>query len=126
MFYRGIFLSLRSNLAGLFNNDEAVAKLVSGIVPLLAAYQVRCAYIHPNDIFLTYSVVMQIVDGIAATTTGILRACGKIATGALSNFIGYYVLGKHLPPLLRTIFTTPSLKQASHSEYTSHSYTTLA
>ncbi|KAG8697278.1 hypothetical protein FRC09_007971, partial [Ceratobasidium sp. 395] len=68
-----IFMSLHSRLAGLFNNDEAVAKLVSRIVPLLAAYQ--------------------IVDGIAAVTAGILRACGKIATGALSNFIGYYILG---------------------------------
>ncbi|KAG8752673.1 hypothetical protein FRC12_011840 [Ceratobasidium sp. 428] len=70
---RCIFMSLHSRLAGLFNNDEAVAKLVSRIVPLLAAYQ--------------------IVDGIAAVTAGILRACGKIATGALSNFIGYYILG---------------------------------
>ncbi|KAG9088645.1 hypothetical protein FRC06_001939 [Ceratobasidium sp. 370] len=69
----GIFLSLHSRLAGLFNNDEEVAKLVSGIVPLLAGYQV--------------------LDGTAAVTAGMLRACGKIATGALSNFIGYYILG---------------------------------
>ncbi|KAG8746248.1 hypothetical protein FRC10_005497 [Ceratobasidium sp. 414] len=69
----GILLSLHSRLAGLFNDDEAVAKLVSGILPLLAVYQ--------------------IVDGTAAVTTGILRACGKIATGAISNFIGYYALG---------------------------------
>ncbi|KAG9077460.1 hypothetical protein FS749_010646 [Ceratobasidium sp. UAMH 11750] len=69
----GIYFSLRFRLAGLFNNDEAVVRLVSGIVPLLAAYQ--------------------IVDGIAAVTAGILRACGKIATGAVSNFIGYYILG---------------------------------
>ncbi|KAG8746247.1 hypothetical protein FRC10_005496 [Ceratobasidium sp. 414] len=68
-----ILLSLHSRLAGLFNDDEAVGKLVSGIVPLLAIYQV--------------------VDGITAVTAGILRACGKIGTGALSNFVGYYVLG---------------------------------
>ncbi|QRV82116.1 MATE efflux family protein [Ceratobasidium sp. AG-Ba] len=73
MISASIFLSLRHRLAYFFNNDPAVAKLVSGIVPVLAAYQ--------------------IVDGVAAITTGILRACGKLSIGAASNFVGYYILG---------------------------------
>ncbi|QRV82105.1 MATE efflux family protein [Ceratobasidium sp. AG-Ba] len=68
-----VFMSMHSQLAYFFNSDQGVAKLVSGVVPLLAIYQV--------------------VDGIAGTASGILRACGKISTSASANFVGYYILG---------------------------------
>ncbi|QRV82118.1 MATE efflux family protein [Ceratobasidium sp. AG-Ba] len=77
---RLIFMGLRTQLTYFFNNDPAVAKLVSGVVPLLALYQVS--------------------DGVSATAGGILRACGEISTGATTNLIGYYMLGIPLGILL--------------------------
>ncbi|QRV82117.1 MATE efflux family protein [Ceratobasidium sp. AG-Ba] len=69
------FMALRHRLVYFFNDDPAVGTLVSGIVPFLALYQVA--------------------DGIAASISGVLRACGKISACALSSFIGYYILGSH-------------------------------
>ncbi|KAG8744387.1 hypothetical protein FRC12_014814 [Ceratobasidium sp. 428] len=56
-----------------YTSDDQIAAFVAAILPLVAAYQ--------------------IVDSLTATAVGILRACGKIGTGAVSNFIGYYFIG---------------------------------
>ncbi|KAF8594660.1 MATE efflux family protein [Ceratobasidium sp. AG-I] len=68
-----LFMAVRYKLSYLFNDDEQVAILVSSIIPLVAVYQIS--------------------DGIAAVMGGILRACGRLGTGALMNFIGYYIIG---------------------------------
>ncbi|KAG8752519.1 hypothetical protein FRC12_011911 [Ceratobasidium sp. 428] len=57
----------------LFNDDKEVITLVSGIMPLVAMFQ--------------------IVDGINAVTGGALRARGKQSLGALVNVTAYYVIG---------------------------------
>ncbi|KAG8746275.1 hypothetical protein FRC10_005524 [Ceratobasidium sp. 414] len=57
----------------LFNDDEEVITLVSGIMPLVALFQ--------------------IVDGVNAVTGGALRARGKQSLGALVNVTAYYVIG---------------------------------
>ncbi|QRV82038.1 MATE efflux family protein [Ceratobasidium sp. AG-Ba] len=68
-----LLMSVRHRIAYLFTDDERIAGLVADILPLVAAYQ--------------------IVDGLAAVTAGMLRACGKLSTGAVSNFIAYYMIG---------------------------------
>ncbi|KAG8714394.1 hypothetical protein FRC09_017682 [Ceratobasidium sp. 395] len=57
----------------LYTSDDQIAALVADLLPLVATYQT--------------------VDSLAAVAVGILRACGKIGTGAVSNFIGYYFIG---------------------------------
>ncbi|KAG9077507.1 hypothetical protein FRC06_008875, partial [Ceratobasidium sp. 370] len=57
----------------LFNDDKDVITLVSGIMPLVALFQ--------------------IVDGVNAVTAGVLRARGKQSLGALVNITAYYVIG---------------------------------
>ena len=37
--------------------------------------------------------LFQVVDGLSACTSGVLRARGKQATGALLNLSAYYILG---------------------------------
>lgn len=68
-----IFTIFRKNWGYLFNNDEEVIALVSGILPLVALFQ--------------------IVDGVNAVTGGALRARGKQSLGALVNVTAYYVIG---------------------------------
>ncbi|KAG8713582.1 hypothetical protein FRC09_018555 [Ceratobasidium sp. 395] len=57
----------------LYTSDDQIAALVADLLPLVATYQ--------------------IIDSLAAVAVGMLRACGKIGTGAVSNFIGYYFIG---------------------------------
>ncbi|KAG9074858.1 hypothetical protein FS749_013527 [Ceratobasidium sp. UAMH 11750] len=68
-----MFMIARHKIAYLYTSDERIASLVADILPLVAAYQ--------------------LVDGLAAVTAGMLRACGKLGTGAISNFTGYYIIG---------------------------------
>ncbi|KAG8713583.1 hypothetical protein FRC09_018556 [Ceratobasidium sp. 395] len=68
-----MFMLARHKISYIYTSDDQIAALVADILPLVAAYQ--------------------IVDGLAAVTAGMLRACGKLGTGAVSNFIGFYVIG---------------------------------
>ncbi|KAG1744263.1 MATE efflux family protein [Suillus lakei] len=68
-----MFISFRQSWAYLINDDPEVVTLVASILPLVAMYQV--------------------FDGIAAVTSGILRARGKQALGALLNISAYYLIG---------------------------------
>ncbi|OCH87072.1 MATE efflux family protein [Obba rivulosa] len=68
-----MFMVFRHSWAYLFNNDPDVVSLVASIIPLVALFQV--------------------FDGVAAITSGILRARGKQVTGALLNLSAYYVIG---------------------------------
>jgi len=65
--------TFRKRWGYLFNDDEAVIALVSGIMPLVALFQ--------------------LVDGMSAVTGGALRARGKQSLGALVNVTAYYVIG---------------------------------
>jgi MATE family multidrug resistance protein len=68
-----MFISFRRSWAYIVNDDPEVVTLVASILPLVAMYQV--------------------FDGIAAVTSGILRARGKQLVGALLNLSAYYVIG---------------------------------
>lgn len=68
-----LLLVFRKRWGYIFNNDEEVITLVSGIMPLVALFQ--------------------IVDGMSAVTGGALRARGKQSLGALVNVTAYYVIG---------------------------------
>ncbi|KAG5723234.1 hypothetical protein E4T56_gene353 [Termitomyces sp. T112] len=63
----------RHSWARMFNNDAAVVELVSGVLPLIALYQ--------------------IVDGNSIVAAGILRARGQQFIGAILNITAYYVIG---------------------------------
>ena len=67
-----MFYVFRHNWAYLFNNDPEVVKLVAGVIPLLALFQV--------------------FDGTSAVASGILRAIGKQFFGALLNMSCVYTL----------------------------------
>lgn len=71
--YSAIFLIFRTSWGRIFNDDPEVVELVSSILPLVALFQ--------------------IFDGLACVTSGILRARGKQAIGALLNISAYYVIG---------------------------------
>ena len=73
MYDSAIFLIFRNSWARIFNDDPSVISLVSSILPLVALFQ--------------------IFDGLAGVTSGILRARGKQAIGALLNLSAYYILG---------------------------------
>jgi len=68
-----VYVGFRHKWAYIFNSDPEVVALVAKILPLVALFQV--------------------VDGLAATSGGILRAQGKQFTGALLNISAYYVIG---------------------------------
>ncbi|KAG8746277.1 hypothetical protein FRC10_005526 [Ceratobasidium sp. 414] len=61
-----MFMVARHKIAYLYTSDEQIASLVADILPLVAAYQ--------------------LVDGLAAVTAGMLRACGKLGTGIPLGF----------------------------------------
>ncbi|KAG6888807.1 hypothetical protein C0995_005827 [Termitomyces sp. Mi166 len=66
-----MLLASRHSWARMFNNDAAVVGLVSGVLPLIALYQV--------------------VDGNSVVTAGILRARGQQFVGAVLNITAYYI-----------------------------------
>ncbi|KAG1884438.1 mate-domain-containing protein [Suillus subluteus] len=68
-----MFISFRQSWAYIVNDDPEVVTLVASVLPVVAMYQV--------------------FDGIAAVTSGVLRAQGKQLVGALLNLSGYYVIG---------------------------------
>ncbi|KAF8508260.1 mate-domain-containing protein [Hysterangium stoloniferum] len=68
-----IFITFRDRWALMFNDDPEVVSLVASILPLVGLFQ--------------------IVDGLTATTGGILRSKGQQVTGALLNLSAYYVIG---------------------------------
>ncbi|KAG8752520.1 hypothetical protein FRC12_011912 [Ceratobasidium sp. 428] len=68
-----ILMLANHKVSYLYTSDDQIAALVADLLPLVATYQ--------------------IVDSLAAVAVGMLRACGKIGTGAVSNFIGYYFIG---------------------------------
>ncbi|KAF5349339.1 hypothetical protein D9758_011758 [Tetrapyrgos nigripes] len=71
--FSAMFVIFRNKWSYIFNDDPAVAKVVSQILPLVALFQV--------------------FDGNSAITAGILRARGKQILGALLNLSAYYVIG---------------------------------
>ncbi|KAG6855871.1 hypothetical protein H0H87_009825 [Tephrocybe sp. NHM501043] len=70
-----MFMVFRNSWAKLFNDDQAVAEIVSKVLPLIALYQ--------------------IVDGNSIVTAGILRARGQQFIGAILNVTAYYVVGEN-------------------------------
>ena len=68
---------LRNKIPQLFTDDENVAYLISGVIPLVAAFQ--------------------LVDAIASTCSGLLRGLGKQSVGGWVNIIAYYGV-RILPP----------------------------
>ncbi|KIJ51532.1 hypothetical protein M422DRAFT_26940 [Sphaerobolus stellatus SS14] len=72
-FLSSMFITFRHGWGYLFNDDPEVVSLVAKILPLVALFQV--------------------VDGLSATTGGILRARGRQFTGALLNLSAYYIIG---------------------------------
>ncbi|KAG2032419.1 mate-domain-containing protein [Suillus americanus] len=68
-----MFISFRQSWAYIINDDPEVVTLVASVLPVVAMYQV--------------------FDGIAAVTSGVLRAQGRQLVGALLNLSGYYVIG---------------------------------
>ncbi|KAL1718056.1 mate-domain-containing protein [Schizophyllum commune] len=69
----------------LFSDDEAVVKLVSKVMPLVASFQVA--------------------DGLAGSCGGVLRGQGRQHLGAVFNLVAYYVLA--LPMGVSLAFKTP-------------------
>ncbi|KAF9529009.1 MOP flippase [Crepidotus variabilis] len=68
-----VFLIAFKNVFGLlFSDDEAVVRLVSVVMPLVASFQVA--------------------DGLAGSCGGVLRGQGRQHLGALFNLVAYYVL----------------------------------
>ncbi|KAG8792630.1 hypothetical protein FRC12_005409 [Ceratobasidium sp. 428] len=68
-----IIMLSRDRWSYMFNDDKEVARLVSGVLPLLALFQ--------------------IVDGATAVTDGVLRATGRLGYGAVINLTAYYCVG---------------------------------
>ncbi|QRV93309.1 MATE efflux family protein [Ceratobasidium sp. AG-Ba] len=68
-----IIMLSRNRWSYMFNDDKEVARLVSGVLPLLALFQ--------------------IVDGATAVTDGVLRATGRLGYGAIINLTAYYCIG---------------------------------
>ncbi|KAG8718652.1 hypothetical protein FRC08_004747 [Ceratobasidium sp. 394] len=68
-----IIMLSRNRWSYMFNDDKEVARLVSGVLPLLALFQ--------------------IVDGATAVTDGVLRATGRLGYGAIINLTAYYGIG---------------------------------
>jgi MATE family multidrug resistance protein len=68
-----MFLLLRSRLGHLFSEDADVIRLVTLVLPVMAAFQV--------------------MDGVCGVAAGILRGTGRQGSGAIINLTGYYVIG---------------------------------
>jgi MATE family multidrug resistance protein len=68
-----MFLVFRKSWARIFNDDPEVIKLVGGVLPLVALFQV--------------------FDGLSAVVSGVLRSQGRQTTGALLNISAYYIIG---------------------------------
>jgi len=73
MVWSAMFMIFRNHWGKLFNNDPEVINLVSSILPLVSLFQ--------------------LMDGLAAVVSGILRAQGRQATGAVLNLVSYYIMG---------------------------------
>jgi MATE family multidrug resistance protein len=71
--------SLRNYIPQLFTNDKDVVKLVAGVLPLCAAFQ--------------------LFDALAANCNGILRGLGRQEIGGYVNLFAYYAV-RLFPPLL--------------------------
>ncbi|KZT60987.1 MOP flippase [Calocera cornea HHB12733] len=67
-----LMLATRNVFGYLFSDDEAVVKLVSQILPLVASFQ--------------------IADGLAASCGGVLRGQGRQHLGAIFNVVSYYII----------------------------------
>jgi len=67
-----VLLSLRNYIPQIFTNDPDVIALVSGVLPLCAAFQ--------------------LFDALAASCNGILRGLGRQEFGGYVNLICYYVI----------------------------------
>ncbi|XP_048468297.1 multidrug and toxin extrusion protein 1-like [Rhincodon typus] len=65
--------AIKNKLAYIFTNDKDIAYLVSEIVPLCAAFY--------------------LFEAIVSVCFGILRGAGKQKLGAISNLVGYYLIG---------------------------------
>lgn len=69
-----ILFTFRTQIAGMFTKSEDVAALIIGLIDPLVA-------------------LIQIVDGVAAVASGILRALGLQKIGGIINFFFYYAIG---------------------------------
>ncbi|ORX94021.1 MATE efflux family protein [Basidiobolus meristosporus CBS 931.73] len=72
LFNSTLLFSLRNVWGYLFNNDEAVIKLVAAVLPIGAMFQV--------------------FDGLGGVTGGIIRGQGKQEVGAYVNIAAYYLI----------------------------------
>ncbi|KAH7098618.1 mate-domain-containing protein [Auriculariales sp. MPI-PUGE-AT-0066] len=77
-----MFISFRHHWAYLFSQDPEVVAIVAAIMPLVG--------------------FLQFLDGIAALSSGILRACGRQGIAAIIVFFSYYVVG--IPAALALAF----------------------
>ncbi|KAH0580723.1 hypothetical protein H2248_002210 [Termitomyces sp. 'cryptogamus'] len=73
IFLSSSYMVFREPLARLLSNDPEVIVEVVSVIPLVA--------------------LLQIVDGNACVTSGLMRAMGRQYTGALLNISGFYFLG---------------------------------
>ncbi|KAI8629588.1 MATE efflux family protein [Xylariaceae sp. FL1651] len=72
LFNLTILASLRYQLPRLFTDDEEVISIVASVMPLCA--------------------VLQIFDGLAAMSHGLLRGIGKQSFGSYANLAAYYIV----------------------------------
>ncbi|XP_074659913.1 multidrug and toxin extrusion protein 1-like isoform X2 [Tubulanus polymorphus] len=69
----GAFIAFNNYLPQVFSNDSTVIEITASILPVVAIYQVT--------------------DGIGCVCGGIIRGCGRQHFGAITVFIGFYLVG---------------------------------
>ncbi|GAA5955296.1 hypothetical protein JCM21900_003037 [Sporobolomyces salmonicolor] len=71
----------------LFSSEPAIVRIVAGVLPLVAAFQ--------------------LMDGLSGAMSGVLRGAGKPGLGAYINILSYYIIG--LPVGMMLTFLGPKL-----------------
>jgi len=82
--YSTMFLVFRNHWGKLFINDPGMAFSLS---PTFAGTELGLEVIRLVSSILPLVSLFQLMDGLAAVVSGILRAQGRQATGALLNLV---------------------------------------